>query len=71
MIGLGKNKTTEEKVSAPSADERSEKEQKIEEIVGFWWNEHINGSVVAQHSEGWNHLVVSLKHLIKALKLEI
>jgi sarcosine oxidase delta subunit len=50
------------------ADKTAAPPRSIDQIVEDWWDNHIRGSVVGQHTQIWNHLMVCKDHLKEMLR---
>jgi hypothetical protein len=40
----------------------------VEALVERWWNDHFPGSVLAHHTEAWNHVFAAKQKLIALLR---
>lgn len=46
----------------------SENSRSLDQIVETWFDSHIRGSIVGQHTQIWNHIVAAKERLKDALR---
>ena len=72
-MGAAQQEAAEVESKVPLKDYSSEikyapASRDTDQIVEEWFDNHIRGSIVGQHTTIWNHIMVCKDHLKKALR---